>query len=72
MRKIILIIRITSTFDENFKVISVPFFMPDFNWLSSELDNFTFKVLYWVILYWYYIKQNKITMLSQFFVKNLK
>ena len=34
------------TFDEIFKVTSVPFFIPDFNLLSFELDNFTFKVLY--------------------------
>ena len=24
--------------------------------MSCELDNFIFKVLYWVILHWYYIK----------------
>ena len=35
-----------TTFDEIFKVTSVPFFIPDFNLLSWELDNFTFKVLY--------------------------
>ena len=35
-----------TTFDESFKVTSVPFFIPDFNLLSCELDNFTFKVLY--------------------------
>ena len=35
-----------ATFDENFKVTSVPFFIPDFYLLSSELHNFTFKVLY--------------------------
>ena len=28
--------------------------------LSCELDNFTFEVLYWVILYWYYIKSKYI------------
>ena len=33
-------------FDERFKVISVPFFIPDFNLLSWELDDFTFNVLY--------------------------
>ena len=33
------------------KVTSVPFFIPDFDFLSRELDIFTFKVLYWVILY---------------------
>ena len=33
------------TFDERFKVTSRPFFIPDFNLLSCELDNFTYKVL---------------------------
>ena len=33
-------------FDERFKVISVPFFIVDFNLLSCQLDNFTFNVLY--------------------------
>ena len=35
-----------TTFDEIFKVNSVPFFIPDFHLLSCELDNFTFKMLY--------------------------
>ena len=39
------------TFDESFKAPSVPFFNPDFNLLSCQLDNFTFKMLYWVTLY---------------------
>ena len=34
-----------TTFDESFKVTSVSFFIWDFNLLSCELDNFTFKVL---------------------------
>ena len=46
----------STTFDESFKVTSVPFLILDFNLLNCELDNFAFKVLYWVILYWYYIK----------------
>ena len=29
------------TFDERFKVTSVPFLVPNFNLLSCELDNFT-------------------------------
>ena len=33
-------------FDEFFKVTSVQLFIPDFNLLSCELDNLTFKVLY--------------------------
>ena len=32
--------------DERFKLTSVQFFALDFNLLSCELDNFTFKVLY--------------------------
>ena len=48
-----------TTFGESFKVISVPFFIPNFNLLSWEIDNYTFKVLYWVILYWYYTKVKK-------------
>ena len=42
-------------FDDRFKVISVSFFIPDFNLLSCELDNFTFKV-FRIILYWYYFR----------------
>ena len=45
-----------ATFDERFKVTAAPFFIPDFILLSCELDSFTFKVLYWVTLYKYYIK----------------
>ena len=41
----------TTAFDESFKHASRPYFIPDFNSLSCELDNFAFKVLYWVILY---------------------
>ena len=33
-------------FDERFKATSAPIFIPDFNLLSCELDNFIFKVLY--------------------------
>ena len=34
------------TFDERCKVTSAPFFIPNVNLLSCELNNFTFKVLY--------------------------
>ena len=40
----------------SFKVTSVQFFILDFNLLSYELGKFTFNLLYWVILHWYYIK----------------
>ena len=47
-----------TTFNESFKVTSVPLFIRDFNLLSYELDNFTFKVF--VLFYIYIIlKQNK-------------
>ena len=42
-------------FDEMFKAISVPLFI---YLLSFKLDNFMFKVLYWVILFWYKISLN--------------
>ena len=45
-----------TAFDESFKVTSVTFFITNFNLLSSELDNFILKMLYWVILYWYYVE----------------
>ena len=44
-------IKLPITFDERFKVTSVPFFIPNFNLLSCELGKFTFKVLYLVILH---------------------
>ena len=53
MQKSKFIFRIT--FDDRFKVTSVPFFISDFNLLKFELDNFTFKVLYLVTFYQYYI-----------------
>ena len=45
-----------TAFDESFKIYVIPFLIPGFNLLSCELDKVTFAVLYWVILYWYYIK----------------
>ena len=38
---------------------SVPFFIPDFNLLSCELDNFTFNMLYLAILHECYIKEKQ-------------
>ena len=43
--------------DEIFKVT---FFIQDFDLLSCEID-FTFEVLYWTILNWYYIEAKNIT-----------
>ena len=40
-----------TTFDENFEITSVPFYISHFNLSSFELDNFTFKMLYWLIFY---------------------
>ena len=50
-RKLVSSLKFLIKFDERFKVISVPFFISDFNLLSYELDKFTFNVLYSVILY---------------------
>ena len=49
--KSVSLVVLPTTFDERFRVTSVPFFIPDFNLLSCESDNVTFKVLYWAILY---------------------
>ena len=59
-------------FDERFKLTWVPSFIPDFNLLSCELDDFTFTVLHWVIYIDIILKQNKILFLSQVLLKNLK
>ena len=40
-----------ATFDERFEVTLVPFLIADFNLLICGLDNFTFIVLSWAILY---------------------
>ena len=37
---------LSQEFEESFKVTSIPFFFPDFDLLSCQLDNVTFKVLY--------------------------
>ena len=44
-------LKLPITFDEIFRVHSVPFFILDLNLLSCELDDFMLKVLYLVILY---------------------
>ena len=41
MQKIISSFGSPKTFDKSFKDTPVPFFIPDFNLLSCELDNFT-------------------------------
>ena len=54
--KLVSSLEVPITFDERFKVTLVPFS----NLLSCELYNLTFKVIYWVIFYWYYF--NKISL----------
>ena len=56
MRKIIPSLEAPTRFNESFKFTSAPFFICDFNLLTCGFNYFTFKVLYWVILHWYYIK----------------
>ena len=55
MQKTISIIRITKNMWWSFQNYFSTIFIEDFNLLSCELDIYTFKVLYWVILYQYYI-----------------
>ena len=50
-RKLFSLLESPTKFDEIFKVTSAPLSTPNFNLLTSELDNLRFKVLYW-----YYIK----------------
>ena len=49
-----------TTSDESFKVISVPFFIPDFNLLSCELDSFMFNCYIESFYIDVTLKQNKI------------
>ena len=70
--RLFLLLESQKIFDENFKVTSVPFLIPDFNLLSCELKNFTFKVLIESFYIYIILKQNKITIISQFLVKNQK
>ena len=51
-------------FDDSLKITSISFFIPGSNFLGCKLNNFTFKVLYWVILYWYYIEPSQISLSS--------
>ena len=46
MRKISLTIKISIAFDKRFRVTLSAFFIVDFSLLSSEIDNFTFALLY--------------------------
>ena len=39
-------------FNDNLKITSVSFFIAAFYLLSCKFDSFTFKLLYWAILYW--------------------
>ena len=47
--KLFSLLELSVTFDEKFKVTSVSFCIPDFILLSFELDNFTFKVLRFIL-----------------------
>ena len=54
--KLVSLLESSNTLDERCKATSVPFFIPDINLFSCELENFTFKVFYLVIWYWCYIE----------------
>ena len=49
--KLVSLLELPIRFHERFKVTLVPYFFSDYNILGCKLDNFTFKILYWVILY---------------------
>ena len=51
MWKISFTLELPIKFDEIFKDTSVIFFIVDFSWWICELDNFTFKSLYWITFY---------------------
>ena len=51
MKKLVSSSELPAMVDDNLKAFSVSFFIADFNLLSSEFDNVTFKQLYWVILH---------------------
>ena len=57
---------------EVFKVTLVVYFIANFNLLSCELDNFTFKLYIESFYINNILKQKKLTILPQFLVKNLK
>ena len=46
MRKISLTIKISIAFEKIFRVTLSAFFIVDFSLLNSELDNFTFTLIY--------------------------
>ena len=68
-------LELLTTFDENFKVTSVLFFIPDFNLLSNYLINNLLLFNLIILRLKYYIEsfsikgKNKITILLQFLVK---
>ena len=43
--------KISFNITEIFKVTRAPFFIPDLNLMSCELDNFAFKLLYQVTIH---------------------
>ena len=55
--KLFSLLESAATFDENFKITSVLCFIPNFNLLSCELQNFTFEVLclLYIIIYCYHL-----------------
>ena len=50
------LLELPTMFADSFQVIPIASFVSDFNWLSCESDNFTFRLLDCVSFYQYYIK----------------
>ena len=49
--KLVLSLESPTMLEDNLITTSFSFFIADSNYLSCEFDNFTFTLLYWVILY---------------------
>ena len=72
--KLLSLLETPITFGERFYDTRVPFYIPNSNLLSCELDSSFFKVLHCVILLFFFnimLKQNKFTILLWFHLKNL-
>ena len=69
-KKLVSSLELPIKFDERFKVMSVLFFISNFNLLSCELDSFTFKMIHWVFSYWYYFKPKRLQYFHSSLLKN--
>ena len=57
-RKLVSSSELPIIFDDSLKTTPILFLIAYINLLSCESDRFTFELLYWVVLCWYFITQN--------------